>query len=191
MIRATGGQWVEIDPREWKNQFNLEVNVGLGTGNKDQITQHLQTLWQAMGMGAQAGIVTPANLYQAGIKLAENLGFNQPELFWTDPQTLPPKQPPVDPQVITAQAMVQIEQQKMALEERKAVAKIAQEDRKIEAQIELNRTEMALKYGLKAEEQAANLISNEVVSGQSATGYAPGTSAQGFGVGNSAQQSHF
>jgi hypothetical protein len=172
-IKATKG-WIDIDPREWKNQFNLTVNVGLGTGNKEQITQKLNTLWQAMQSAAQAGVVQPVNIYKAGLKLAETLGFPEPELFFTDPSQLPPKQQQEDPQTFTAKAMVAIEQQKMQLEERKTVAKIAQDDRKIEADIELKRTELALKYDAKKEQMLNELIGGQVVAGQSNTGSAGG-----------------
>jgi hypothetical protein len=30
------GKYVSIDPREWKNNYDVSISVGLGTGNKDQ-----------------------------------------------------------------------------------------------------------------------------------------------------------
>ncbi len=30
------GKFVSIDPREWSNEYDLTVNVGLGTGNREQ-----------------------------------------------------------------------------------------------------------------------------------------------------------
>src|SRR5690348_12251385 len=34
-------QWVPMDPREWQDQMDVTVTVGLGTGNKDQQLGHL------------------------------------------------------------------------------------------------------------------------------------------------------
>lgn len=154
-IKATGG-WIDIDPREWKNQFHLSVNVGLGTGNKDQIIQNLNTLGQAMGQAAQAGVVKPENVYKAGVKLAETLGFSNPEQYFTDPATQPPPEEKPDPQIETAKAMMEIERLKTE-------AKIAQDQQKLEADIQMKREELASKYGLMNEE-----INHKVILGQQA-----------------------
>jgi hypothetical protein len=152
-IKATGG-WVDIDPREWKNQFHLSVNVGLGTGNKDQIIQNLNALGAAMGQAAQAGVVKPENVYKAGVKLAETLGFSNPEQYFTDPATQPPPEEKPDPQIETAKAMMEIERLKTE-------AKIAQDQQKLEADIQMKREELAAKYGLMTEE-----MNHKVIMGQ-------------------------
>lgn len=150
-IKATDG-WVDIDPREWKNQFHLTVNVGLGTGNKDQITQNLQTLFGAMQQSANFGVVKPNNIYEAGIKLAETLGFSNPQKYFTDPATLPPPPPPPqDPNLMMIQSQVQIAQQGMELEKQKTLAKIQQDQLKLDAEINMNREELAAKIGIQQE----------------------------------------
>jgi hypothetical protein len=154
-IKATGG-WIDMDPREWKNQFHLNVNVGLGTGNKDQIIQNLTALGAAMGQAAAAGVVKPDNVYKAGVKLAETLGFSNPEQYFTDPATQPPPEPKPDPQIETAKAMMEIERLK-------AEAKITQDQQKLEADIQMKREELAAKYGLMTEE-----INHKVILGQQA-----------------------
>jgi hypothetical protein len=45
MVKVAG-EWVNIDPREWHTGFTLNINVGLGTGNKDQLVSHLMALKQ-------------------------------------------------------------------------------------------------------------------------------------------------
>jgi hypothetical protein len=154
-IKATGG-WIDIDPREWKNQFHLNVNVGLGTGNKDQIIQNLNALGAAMQQAAASGVVKPDNVYKAGVKLAETLGFSNPEQYFTDPATQPPPEPKPDPQIETAKAMMEIERLK-------AEAKITQDQQKLEADIQMKREELAAKYGLMTEE-----INHKVILGQQA-----------------------
>ena len=145
-----------MDPREWKNQFHLNVNVGLGTGNKDQIIQNLTALGAAMGQAAAAGVVKPDNVYKAGVKLAETLGFSNPEQYFTDPATQPPPEPKPDPQIETAHAMMEIERLKTE-------AKIKQDQQKLEADIQMKREELAAKYGLMTEE-----INHKVILAQQA-----------------------
>ncbi len=35
------GKFVAVDPREWNNEYDMTVNVGLGTGNREQQIQDL------------------------------------------------------------------------------------------------------------------------------------------------------
>ncbi|MEY4718475.1 MAG: hypothetical protein RL563_1093 [Pseudomonadota bacterium] len=168
-IKATGG-WVDIDPREWKNQFTLAVNVGLGTGNKDEILQSLQTLAIAMGQAAQAGIVKPDNIYAAAVKLTETLGFPNPSQFFTDPSTLPPPEPQPDPALLQVQAAIEINKQQMELEEKKTMAKISQDQLKLEAEIMMKREELAAKIGIQQEEFNNKIITQQVLNGFAGTG---------------------
>lgn len=98
-----GGEWVNIDPREWTDQYSLEVNVGIGTGNKDQLVQHLMMLRAAVIEGIAAGIASPAELYHVNRRLANALGFKNSDEFFKDPKNSPPQQPPQDPAVVKAQ----------------------------------------------------------------------------------------
>jgi hypothetical protein len=38
------GQWVSFDPREWKDQYNVSINVGLGNGNRQEQIAVLQMI---------------------------------------------------------------------------------------------------------------------------------------------------
>jgi hypothetical protein len=113
VIRLTG-KWVSVDPREWFNRFDMQVNVGLGTGNKDQAVGHLQQVMQLQQAGMQAGFCTPKNMYNAASKLCGVLGFKNADQFFTDPDKMPPKPPPPPDPAIAAtheqtQAALQIE----------------------------------------------------------------------------------
>lgn len=107
-----GDKWVPIDPREWTNQFDLTINVGLGSGNKDQQVQHLMMLHQQQLQGLQTGIATPTNLFNSATKLTELLGFKGTEKYWTEPN---PNNPPPDPmrgQMALKQMEIQADGQK-------------------------------------------------------------------------------
>jgi hypothetical protein len=100
------GRWVDMDPREWRNQFDVSINVGLGVGNKDQQIAHLMNLQQAQANGLAIGISKPANLYASCLELAKAMGFKSAEKFFSEPD---PNQPPPDP----SQGAMQIEQMKL------------------------------------------------------------------------------
>ncbi|MBV4459183.1 hypothetical protein KVG96_14580 [Pseudomonas sp. COR58] len=111
IVKLTGG-WVPIDPREWSNQFDVCINVGIGMGNKDQKIQHLTMLGQAQAQGLQIGIATPENIYHSATELTKQLGFKNADKFFTDPSKQPPQDKP-DPDQMKAQAQMQIEQAKL------------------------------------------------------------------------------
>jgi hypothetical protein len=107
VIKLTNG-YVPVDPREWKNQFNVTVNVGLGTGTKDRQLQMLAMLNQSQLELVQLGkgyMVSDQNIYNIKTKIAEAAGFKNPELFFTDPRMVPDeaKQAPPPPEIIKLQ----------------------------------------------------------------------------------------
>lgn len=111
IVKLTGG-WVPIDPREWSNQFDVTINVGIGMGNKDQKIQHLQMLGAVQAQGLQIGIATPDNIYHAASEMAKQLGFKNADKFFTDPAKNPQQEKP-DPEQMKAQAQMQVEQAKI------------------------------------------------------------------------------
>ena len=99
--------WVPIDPRQWKRRTDLQISVGLGTGNKDQMLQHLMLILQSQREAIQIGIASPKNIYNALVKLTQNAGFKNPDEFWTDPEQAPPQPPQPDPNVQKAEIEAQ------------------------------------------------------------------------------------
>jgi hypothetical protein len=167
MIKLSGG-WVNIDPREWSNQFNLSVNVGLGTGNKDQLVQHLMMTGQKQAEGLQFGIATPENLYNLNRKLCNALGFRNADEFFTDPAKAPPRPPPPDdPSIqvakIKAQSDGEREQMKaqQAEADRQHAAEMDQFKIRVEAesrmQIDLNKQQAEAAQKLQEAQNEAEL----------------------------------
>jgi hypothetical protein len=109
------GSWVDVDPRAWRNQYDAVVNVGLGTGDKTLIVQHLMALGNVQAQGLQIGIATPENIYNAATKMAQALGFKNSELFFTDPSKQPPKPPQPNPDLLKIQAQAQSDQQELQM----------------------------------------------------------------------------
>ena len=85
------GEWVPVNPRDWRNGFETQVNVGLGTGSKDQMVAHLMALSQQQQFALQVGTAEPRNIYEAQKELVKALGFKSPDKFFTDPSKAPPR----------------------------------------------------------------------------------------------------
>lgn len=147
-IIAIRGQWVPVNPSQWKERNDMTVVVGLGTGDKDRTLGHLLTILGIQKEALQAGlpIVQPNNLYNTLAKIVENAGLKEPAQYFTDPAMIPP-QPPKGPspeeQLVMAQAEAarndaqiklreneqdyEVDRLKLALEDRK----VSLEERKV------------------------------------------------------------
>lgn len=121
-VRLTGEKFVDIDPREWSEEFDMTVNVGLGITDKDQQLIHLQAMAaaqaQAVAGGALGTLVTLKNLYNVQAKIAENAGFKDPAFAWTDPDTVQEPQQPPQP----TPAQLEMEKTRLKVEADKEVA---------------------------------------------------------------------
>lgn len=151
-------KWVPVDPSSWNERRDVTVTVGLGTGNKDQMLQHLMMILQAQQQAIQIGVATPKNIYNALSKLTQNAGFKQAEEFWTDPDKSPPPQQQ-SPEAIKAQAEMQktqFEAQQDAqkfqaeamLEQQKSQAEAMEREKDRQLQLEIARMSEATKLAI-------------------------------------------
>ena len=92
-------KYIPVDPRGWRKRTDLTISVGLGTGNKDQMLQHLMMILQAQREAIQIGIATPKNIHYALSKMTENAGFKDSSEFWTDPEGGQPQAPQIPPEL--------------------------------------------------------------------------------------------
>lgn len=162
VVRLTGG-FFKIDPREWQDEMQVSVSVGLGTGNKDQILQYLATILQTqqgivqVQQGVNGPLVYAQNVYDVLSKMTENAGFKQS--FFADPSRPPPPgaQPPgaqkPDPGQAQAQAIVQATQLKaqatVGAVQMKAQADAQSAQSKAQLDAELQRQKAALEAELQ------------------------------------------
>ncbi len=155
VIKLTN-KWVTIDPREWHNQFDFVINVGLGSGNRDQVAGQLMQILELQTQGMQLGLADAQKIYHTGAKLLENMGFKNPESFFIDPsqqqegQAQQQEQP--DPEMIKAQTEAQIKMQEFELKRWQAEQEIELKRERLIAEMNLKRQEMALKMGADAEQ---------------------------------------
>ena len=141
-------KFVEYDPNEWRDSYDMTINVGLGTGDRNQQMAMLHGLEQAqLGlMGGPLGpmLVTPKQIYNVQAKKAEAAGYKNVGEFWTDPgdAPIPQQAPPPDPAIQIAQMKMQGEAQKIQfesqalqqLEQLKAQAKLQEVQANLELQ---------------------------------------------------------
>lgn len=137
------GQWVAINPREWRHGFECSINVGLGTGNKDQQVAHLMAMLQQQQLGLQDGTAMPANLYESRKELAQALGFKSGDKFFSDPRTAAPRGDPMQAQF----------QMTMAMERMKAEIKAQVETQAKQAELALERERMQLQAQVDSHRQ--------------------------------------
>ena len=112
------GKWVEVDPTDWKTGYDMSVQVGLGTNNKDQLIAHIMQLMavdekiiQLQG-GASGPLVTWDNIYEKAKQLTAAMDMRGIEKYFTDPaEAQMPEQGPSEAEV-KAQADMQEAQMK-------------------------------------------------------------------------------
>jgi hypothetical protein len=148
-------EWVQMDPREWTEKFDLSVSVGLGTGSKESQMMALAEESQFQLAALQAGlpVVTPDNVYNLRMKALEAKNVKGGDLFYTHPSKFPQQQPQPDPKMLEVQAKAQAEQQKLQISAQKAEVGAQQKQEKQIHQAQMDQQRMQLERE-KAEFQA-------------------------------------
>ena len=159
-ILRVNNKYIPFDPREWDDQYNITVNVGLGTGSKqEQLATMQMILAKQEQVIQQYGLGNPlVNLKQYRDTLAKFIhmaGFKDDSQFLMDitaeqsqqmAQQASQGQP--NPQVQAAEAIAQAEIQKAQMK--------MQSD---QAKLQLDREQMEL----KAQKDALELQMKEIV----------------------------
>lgn len=155
------GRFVEFDPQEWRDQYDMTINVGIGQGDELQQAQMLQQIAAAQmaylptPLGNR--VVTETNVFAVQAKIAENAGFKNPAEFWTDPAKLPPPQPPQpDPKIALEQAKLQADTQEAAAKRQDDAMRFQAETQQ-QMQIDQNRQEWEARQKQMELEQQAQL----------------------------------
>lgn len=105
------GEFVRYDPNEWRDQYDMTTNVGLGTGDKQQQIGFFQSLLQTQMGLAQSPfgqlMIAPQNIYNTVAKMVELGGQKNVGDFVNDPQGRPIQPPGPPPQLAIEQAKMQ------------------------------------------------------------------------------------
>lgn len=167
-------QWVQVDPRNWKTRNDLTINVGLGTGGKQQRLASLTMLAglqeKAMASGL-TNMVSAEHLYSTAKEIVKALELKNVDAYFSDPKSQPPLQPKPDPKMIELQAKNEIEktqaQADIAVQTQKTQAEIAANEQKqmIELQMarelhEMRMREMQFAFEAKVAETQAKAFAS-------------------------------
>lgn len=161
IVRVTGKP-LAIDPRGWRESMDVNVSVGLGTGNRDQIVADLMKVLQAqfqivqMQKGLNGPLVYGKNVFDALEFATENLGLKQS--FFTDPTQPPPpgyagppgQQQQPDPEMMKAHQDLAIAQAKSQAEAQEQAVRLRadmtamQQKAELEAQLAQQRAQLEM-----------------------------------------------
>jgi len=162
-IIRLNNNFVSIDPREWENMYNVQINVGLGTMQKDQ---QLATLFQIAAkqegimatMGPNNPIVTPVQYRNTLAKISELSGFKDASEFFQDPANAPPP-PPQQQQGPTPEMQMQMQkaQQELELKKQKMQMDFELQREKMAAELDLRRQELEFERQLRIEKLRSDI----------------------------------
>jgi len=157
-IIKVNNKYVPMNPREWINEFNLTVNVGLGTGTKqEQLAVMQMILDKQEQIITQYGLANPlVNLKQYRDTLARFVnmaGFKDDSQFLMDvtseqAQQIAQQQAQAgqtNPQVEAAQAIAQVEREKAQLKAQTDQAKLELEKQQLELKTQREMLELQQK----------------------------------------------
>lgn len=166
----TGGGFASCDPSQWPDDMDLSVDV-VGIANREQAIGHLalvgtlqEKLIALQGGKADGPFVTAENIANGAQKLTETLGYKTPGLFFQPADRVmeasavaapPASQPPTTPELVAAQAQIEIMREAAAadlqIKREKAQADIAIAEFKARQWAEIERFKVGLKASLQAD----------------------------------------
>lgn len=142
------GKFVQFDPREWSDQYQVTINVGLGNGNRQEQIAMLQMILAKQEQiiqtyGATNPLVSVTQYRNTLGKMIEMAGFKDTTAFMNEvtpemeqmiyQQVTQSQQQPQDPAVIIAQ----VEQMKAQLQAETAQTKLMAEAQRAQSQAQL------------------------------------------------------
>lgn len=143
-------QFVEFDPNEWLDEYDMTCNVGLGTGDRDQMLATLNRTFQTqMGLMQTpigSAMVTPQQIYNTQAKMLDIAGCKNVGDYFTQPPPGPMPQPPQQPPY-----QVQIKQMELQADAQKFQAESVKDQQKFQAEAELKQREVQLQFEKEAQ----------------------------------------
>lgn len=105
-----GGQFVPVDPKQWKSRRDVSVDMTLGYGERDQRVAEMADLHQTLtgdgSMGRIYGEKQKFNLWRDTLNIK---GIRNIQDYLADPEALPPPEP--DPKVTAEIEKIKMETQ--------------------------------------------------------------------------------
>ena len=158
------GKFVAFDPRTWANEYDVSVNVGLGSGDREQklamlnmVSQKQEQIIQAYGPSNP--LVSVAQYRDTLARMIEAAGFKDASVFINQisPEqnaALSQPQPPTpDAQAEVAQMLAQVEREKTQAKAQIDAAKLDLERQTLEAEF----TRKGIELQMKQQNDAADM----------------------------------
>ncbi len=161
------GKYVTFDPAKWRDNYDMSVSVGLGTGDKENEVMALNNLYQLQmntlgsGLANPKGVpvITAEHVSHTIGKIAENSGFNQPSDFVMDFDSEDAKQieaqnaqqppPPPPPEI-------QREQMRADTEKEKTMATMQADAAETDKKLAAERQQQAIDIAAKEKQDEMN-----------------------------------
>lgn len=142
-------KFVQYDPQEWRDQYDMSINVGLGTGNKQQQAMSLAQIEAAQMAAVQSGgmglMITPKHIYNLQAEKVKLAGFQNVDDFWQDPGDGMPQTPQKpDPETVKAEAQAKQKQLELQADAQKFQAQQQIEERANQARFAFDAEQKAL-----------------------------------------------
>ena len=148
--------FVPIDPREWHSEFDVVVQVGLGTADDEQkiafLTQIAGKQEQIlMQLGPSNPVVSMSQYVNTLRSIAEIGGFKDADQFFNSPEQIAMMEQQMAQQPQQGDQAAQAElQAEMALKRERMMMELELEREKMLAELELRRQELAAEAELRA-----------------------------------------
>ncbi len=143
--------YVEIDPASWREDLDVDIEVGLGYGDQDIRMNNLSSYAALIEKVAQQtqGLVTSENIYSLMREIAEEMGIKNVDKFITAPPPPDQQEPSIQEQAAQAQSQAMLMTAQASMKEAEASMQEAQV--KV-ARVQLERIEIEQTLALKQEE---------------------------------------
>jgi hypothetical protein len=159
-VLKLNNEYIPFDPREWDTNYNVSINVGLGTGSRQEQLATMQMILSKQeqiiqGYGLSNPLVSIKQYRDTLAKFVHMAGFKDATAFMNDitpeqaQQLAQADQPKKDPTVQATEILAQVEREKADLVSRTAMAKLELEREQMQLenarkQLELQMQEMKM-----------------------------------------------
>lgn len=121
------GEWVTVDPTEWRNDYDATIEVGLGYSDREQAIFGVQQILALQEKLAQypltSNMVTAEKVMETVNELCKQVGFRNAQRFFEDPAGKPPPDPGPSPEEIKLQQDHEIKMRELELREKELEVK--------------------------------------------------------------------
>lgn len=164
------GQWVQVDPSQFDDTMNVTVQVGLGTGKKDQRLAYRRELMAMQEKAFAMGGVRPEHFFKSVQGFVKDTGLGEASEYFATPEEMMAQPEKPDPAVVEAEQKASLEMRKLEMEDARKREQMEREHalklEQMAREADLAREEMILKARMGIGGGAHGLSSDANFGGQ-------------------------